>query len=50
MTRRSRDVPQEPGYVPSRPPEQPLIHRLAENGEITPYTDEEYGVRKDGGG
>ena len=49
MTRRSRDAPQEPGYVPSRPPEQPLIHRLAENGEITPYTDEEYGVRKDGG-
>ncbi len=26
-----------------------MKHRLAENGEIVAYTDEEYGVRKDDG-
>lgn len=26
-----------------------MRHRLAENGEIVSYTDEEYGVRKDDG-
>lgn len=26
-----------------------MKHRLAENGEIVSYTDEEYGVRKDDG-
>lgn len=49
MARRSRDVPQEPGYVPSGPKEAPVIHRLAENGEVVAYTAEEYGVRKDAG-
>ena len=49
MARRSRDVPQEPGYVPYQPTEARLIHRLAENGEIIAFTDDEYGVRKDHG-
>lgn len=49
MARRSRDVPQEPGYTPSPAPKEPVRHRLAENGEIVAYTDEEYGVRKDDG-
>lgn len=49
MARRSRDVPQEPGYVPYQPAEVPVIHRLAENGELVAYTAEEYGVRKDDG-
>jgi hypothetical protein len=34
--------------VPSRPEEQ-LIHRRAENGEMVAYTPAEYGVRKDDG-
>ena len=49
MARRSRHVPQEPGYIPYQPPEARVVHRLAENGEIIAYTDEEYGVRKDDG-
>ncbi len=49
MAKRSQDVPQDPGYVPYQPPEVRVIHRLAENGEIVAYTDEEYGVRKDDG-
>ncbi|TQJ33385.1 hypothetical protein [Arthrobacter sp. SLBN-122] len=49
MARRSRRVPQEPGYVPYRPPEKRTLHRLSETGEIVAYTDEEYGVRKDDG-
>ena len=50
MARRSRGVPQEPGYVPSRPAGARVVHRLAENGELVAYTAEEYGVRKDDGG
>ena len=49
MARRSRDVPQEPGYLPSQPSESRVVHRLAENGEMVAYTAEEYGVRKDDG-
>ena len=49
MARRSKDVPQEPGYTPPPPPENPVKHRMAEDGEIVAYTDEEYGVRKDDG-
>ena len=49
MARRSREVPQEPGYVPYQPTEARVIHRLAENGELVAYTAEEYGVRKDDG-
>lgn len=49
MARRSRDVPQDPGYVPPGPPEARTRHRLADNGEVVAYTDEEYGVRKDDG-
>lgn len=49
MARRSQDVPQDPGYVPYQPPEARVMHRLADNGEIVAYTDEEYGVRKDDG-
>lgn len=49
MARRSKDVPQEPGYVPSQPTEPGVVHRLAEDGEMTAYTVEEYGVRKDRG-
>lgn len=49
MARRSRGVPQEPGYVPYQPSERRVLHRLAENGEIVAYTDEEYGVGKDDG-
>ncbi|WP_457950919.1 hypothetical protein ACTAQI_10605 [Pseudarthrobacter sp. alpha12b] len=49
MARRSKGVPQEAGYVPSQPPKERVLHRLAENGEIVAYTDEEYGVRKDDG-
>lgn len=50
MARRSRGVPQESGYVSYQPPEERVLHRLAENGEIVAYTSEEYGVRKDDGG
>jgi hypothetical protein len=49
MGRRSEGVPQDPGYVPSRPEEQ-LIYRRSENGEMVGYTPAEYGVRKDDGG
>jgi hypothetical protein len=42
-------MPQEPGYEPYQPTEVRVIHRLAENGEMVAYTDEEYGVRKDDG-
>ena len=49
MARRSRDVPQEPGYTPGRTGEEGLIYHRAENGEVTAYTPGEYGVRKDGG-
>jgi hypothetical protein len=48
MARRSKGVPQEPGYVPY-PPRQRVLHRLAENGEVVAYTEDEYGVRKDDG-
>ena len=50
MARRSRGVPQEQGYVPYQAPQKRILHRLAENGDIVAYTDEEYGVRKDDGG
>ena len=50
MARRSQGVPQEPGYVPSRPSGDQLIYRRAENGEMVGYTPDEYGVRKDDGG
>lgn len=46
---RSRDVPHEPGFVPSPPSEGHVMHRRAENGELVAYTSEEYGVRKDDG-
>ena len=49
VARRSEGVPQDPGYVPSAPSEDQLIHRRAENGEIVGYTPAEYGVRKDDG-
>lgn len=49
VARRSEGVPQDPGYVPSAPSGDQLIHRRAENGEIVGYTPEEYGVRKDDG-
>lgn len=42
-------MPQEPGYVPYQPSGPRVLHRLAENGELVAYTDEEYGVRKDDG-
>ncbi|WP_157365181.1 hypothetical protein [Arthrobacter sp. QXT-31] len=48
MARRSRDVPQDPAYIPAGPADGRLIHRRAENGEIVGYTPAEYGVRKDG--
>ena len=47
--RRSRDVPQEPGYVPPQPPEAPMMHRRPRTARSSAYTDEEYGVRKDDG-
>jgi hypothetical protein len=50
VARRSEGVPQDPGYVPSRPPEDQLIYRRAENGGTVGYTSAEYGVRKDDGG
>ncbi|MEN8581589.1 hypothetical protein B1A87_001915 [Arthrobacter sp. KBS0703] len=50
MARRSQGVPQDPGYVPSRPSDDQLIYRRAENGEMVGYTPAEYGVRKDDGG
>lgn len=50
MARRSRGVPPEPGYVPSRPAGGRVIRRRAENGGLVPYAAEEYGVRKDDGG
>ncbi|MDQ0619885.1 hypothetical protein [Arthrobacter globiformis] len=50
MARRSEGVPQEPGYVPRQTPEDKLIFRKAENGEMVGYTSAEYGVRKDDGG
>lgn len=49
MARRSRDVRQEPGYVPYQPPEERVLHRVGENGEVVAYTEDEYGVRKDDG-
>lgn len=49
MAKRSQNVPQEPGYVPYQPTAERVIHRLAENGELVAYADEEYGVRKDDG-
>lgn len=49
MGKRSEGIPQDPGYVPSRPEEE-LIYRRAENGEMVAYTPAEYGVRKDDGG
>jgi hypothetical protein len=49
MARRSKGVPQEPGYVPCPPPEHRVLHRTGENGEVVAYTEEEYGVRKDDG-
>ena len=49
MAGRSRGVPQEPGYIPYQPTEARVVHRMAENGEMVAYTEEEYGVRKDDG-
>lgn len=49
MARRSKGVPQEPGYVPYQPPEERVLHRVGENGEVVAYTEDEYGVRKDDG-
>ncbi|UUL77555.1 hypothetical protein NG819_09190 [Pseudarthrobacter sp. Fe7] len=49
MARRSRGVPQEPGYVPYQPPKERVLHRTAENGEVVAYTADEYGIRKDDG-
>lgn len=49
MARRSQDTPQEPGYTPGRAGDESLIHRRDANGELTAYTPEEYGVRKDDG-
>lgn len=49
MARRSRGVPQEPGYVPYQQPEERTLHRLSENGDVVAYSDDEYGVRKDDG-
>lgn len=42
-------MPQGPGYVPYQPTEARVVHRVAENGGIVGYTDDEYGVRKDSG-
>jgi hypothetical protein len=42
-------MPQEPGYTPGQSEKEGLIHRRAGNGELTAYTPEEYGVRKDDG-
>ena len=50
MARRSRDVPQEPGYGQRLHGEPRVILRKAENGETVAYTPDEYGVRKDDGG
>lgn len=50
MAKRSKGVPQESGYIPPLPPEVSVKHRLAEDGEVVAYTEEEYGVRKDDGG
>lgn len=50
MARRSKGVPQDPGYVPSQRSEDRLIYRRAENGDMVGYTPAEYGVRKDDGG
>jgi len=50
VARRSEGVPQDPGYLPSRPADDQLIYRRAENGEMVGYTPAEYGVRKDDGG
>jgi len=49
VARRSSDVPQEPGYVPSQTTDEKLIYRRAENGEVVGYSRAEYGVRKDDG-
>ncbi|MGO4235160.1 hypothetical protein [Pseudarthrobacter sp. YAF2] len=49
MARRSRGVPQEPGYVPYQQPEERTLHRLSENTDVVAYSDDEYGVRKDDG-
>src|SRR5690349_17028171 len=49
VARRSRDVPQDPDYVPPGRNEDQLIYRRAENGEVVGYTPAEYGVRKDDG-
>jgi hypothetical protein len=50
VARRSRDVPQDPGYVPSQNRDDKLVYRRAENGDVVGYTPAEYGVRKDDGG
>jgi hypothetical protein len=50
MSKHSEGIPQDPGYMPSRPPAGQLIYRRAENGEMVGYTPAEYGVRKDDGG
>jgi hypothetical protein len=49
VARRSRDVPQDPGYTPAADTPDRLTHRRAENGEVVAYTPDEYGVRKDDG-
>jgi hypothetical protein len=49
VARRSRDVPQDPGYVPYQSQEGRVIRRLSENGKQVDYSPEEYGVRKDSG-
>ena len=50
VARRSRDVPQDPGYVRSQTSDDKVIYRRAENGEMVGYSPAEYGVRKDDGG
>lgn len=49
MARRSREVPQEPGYLPAQSQEKVVLRRQADNGDINEYSPEEYGVRKDDG-
>ena len=49
MSKHSKGIPQDPGYVPPGSPAEQLIYRRAENGEMVGYTPAEYGVRKDDG-
>lgn len=49
MARRSKGVPQERDYVPYQRPEERVLHRVGEHGEVVAYTEDGYGVRKDDG-